>query len=196
MAEVVLSQTNKALTLAQRKHVRDSEETKTKHLGRIEKVCLFLNFHPFFFSSPLFVRFLYLTNIFGPKATGVSGWTYDFEGDIAAFGNALEECMLHFHSSLPLPSPVFSQFLSHLLLNSSQREFWRNIELCILGQYCFPLRERNEGQHGEGKRSRCPPCQTNPLPSFDRETSREQAPSGKHSEWKAVCELCSCFLVE
>lgn len=53
-ADVVLSPENKAFTLVTRKNLRDNDAKKVTHLASIE------------------------------KATGVTGWTFDYEGDAAA----------------------------------------------------------------------------------------------------------------
>lgn len=69
---VVLSPENKALSLTQRKNVRDNEDGKVQQLKEIEAI------------------------------TGVSGWTFDFEGDIIAFINAID------------PGTYFFFFLTYL----------------------------------------------------------------------------------
>lgn len=55
----VLAADNKALSLTARKDIRDNEAKKAENLKKIE------------------------------DATGVSGWTFDFQGDAAAFNNAV-----------------------------------------------------------------------------------------------------------
>eukprot|EP00026_Physarum_polycephalum_P021485 Phypoly_transcript_24763.p1 GENE.Phypoly_transcript_24763~~Phypoly_transcript_24763.p1 ORF type:complete len:154 (+),score=29.94 Phypoly_transcript_24763:49-510(+) len=57
----VLSADNKNVPLAVRKEIKDNEGGKAGELAKLE------------------------------KATGVSGWTYDFEGDLAAFNEAVDK---------------------------------------------------------------------------------------------------------
>lgn len=81
-----LSADNKALSLTARKNVRDNEEAKKKELKEIDAI------------------------------TGQSGWTFDFEGDLLGFMNAIDPGML---------SPL-------------SRFFHSPLEFCF-GSYCFVI---------------------------------------------------------
>lgn len=75
-----LAPENKSLSLSTRKNIKDREAEKEKYLKQIE------------------------------EATGVAGWTYDFQGDLAAFNNAVEAGMFYF---------IFISFLFKTHSNSS-----------------------------------------------------------------------------
>lgn len=55
----VLAADNKSVSLTARKNIRDHDAERVKYLKEIE------------------------------QATGVSGWTFDFQGDLAAFNDAV-----------------------------------------------------------------------------------------------------------
>lgn len=77
--DVVLSPENKAFTLVARKNIRDNEAKKAAHMANIE------------------------------KATGVTGWVFDFEGEPAALEKSLEGNL--FFSLLSLLLLLFSFYL-------------------------------------------------------------------------------------
>jgi hypothetical protein len=108
----VLSADNKSLALAVRKEIKD----KTGGIpAELEKVS---------------------------KATGVSGWTFDAEGDLAAFNEKLDNCMPSF-SLLSLFSPLAN--IQHSIQEQTRRDLDR-----LPQQHGGNDSERMQGRHDQG----------------------------------------------
>lgn len=70
------------------------------------------------------------------KATGVSGWTYDFEGDVNAFNEAVDSCM-SFSSLSSLPPPF-------LISSNTLLAYKNRLGEIIVGSYLSKIAEMLE----------------------------------------------------